>query len=144
MSRIIIPASHATPVLARSGGAQELCRFVLTQQVRWIDGQFEQRRVSNSAVDLRQHGAYAPRSARPYDTRGVIRWRPRHGGERGGRRCYRVRWRELRAGMGWQPIGASNRRYVTPLAVRVALIASAILLSSQASAGQTATASLTR
>jgi hypothetical protein len=46
--------------------------------------------------------------------------------------------------MGWQPIDASNRRCVTPLAVRVALIASAILLSSQASAGQTATASLTR
>ena len=46
--------------------------------------------------------------------------------------------------MGWQPIDASNRRCVTPLAVSVALIASAILLSSQASAAQTATASLTR
>jgi hypothetical protein len=49
--------------------------------------------------------------------------------------------------MGWQPIGASNRRCVTPFSAGVALLAWAILLSSQpaqTSAGQSATASLTR
>jgi hypothetical protein len=46
-----------------------------------------------------------------------------------------------------QPIGASNRRCLTPFSAGVALIAWAILLSSQpaqTSAGQSATASLTR
>ena len=49
--------------------------------------------------------------------------------------------------MDWNPIGASNRRGVTPLSAGVAFLVGAILLSSQpahASAGQSATASLTR